>query len=85
MKKEELRRALKAEPFRSFTIRTVSGEEYRVDHPEIVALAQEAADRTIAVYSTADHALAIVDLPLTESIRFGRKRNGQARRRRKSA
>jgi hypothetical protein len=36
MTTEQLRAATSARPFMPFTIRTASGQTYRIDHPELV-------------------------------------------------
>jgi len=80
MRKEEIRRALRAEPFVPFTLTTTSGREYPVAHPEMMALAPTAGDRSPAVYSTEERAFTIIDLPLIELLSFQSKRNGRRRR-----
>jgi phosphoribulokinase len=77
MTTDELRRALRNQPFRPFTLRTASGRQYTVSHPEFVALSR--GGRTIAVFSTEENAFEILDLLLVESIRYGT--NGTGRRR----
>jgi len=77
MTSEEIRRALRDEPFTPFTIVTSSGRSYAVDHPEFVAIAPEG--RIIAVYSKDEHAFAQVDLRLVDSLEF-RRRNGRKKR-----
>jgi hypothetical protein len=69
MTTDEVRTAIKAQPFREFVLRTTSGQEFLVEHPEFVALSK--GGRAIAVFSTTENAFEIVDLLLLESIRFG--------------
>lgn len=77
MTTDEVRCAIKAQPFRPFVLRTTSGQEYLVEHPEFVALSK--GGRTIAVFSTRENAFEIVDLLLVESIRVGPEKNGRKR------
>lgn len=79
MTSDEIRRALKDEPFVPFSIVTSSGRSYDVDHPELVAIAPQG--RLIAVYSKDDRAFAHVDLRLVDVLEF-RRRNGSKKKRR---
>jgi hypothetical protein len=76
MTTDEIRKAIRSQPFRPFTLRLASGQELFVDHPEFVALSK--GGRTLAVFSTDDNAFAIIDPLLVEQIRFGA--NGSHRR-----
>lgn len=78
MTTEEVRKAIKAQPFRTFVLRTTSGQEFLVEHPEFVALSK--GGRTIAVFSTSENAFEIVDLLLVESIRFGEPGKGRGKK-----
>lgn len=79
MTTDEIRRAIKAEPFRPFVLRLASGKQVAVRHPEFVAFSQ--GGRTLAVFSTDENAFEIIDLLLVEAVMFG----PAAVRRRRSA
>lgn len=78
MTRDEIRTALKASPFRPFTIRMASGQGHEVPHPDFVFVPPEG--RIIVVYSTTDRALAHVSLPLVESLDFHDDGAGEQRR-----
>lgn len=80
MTTDEIRKAIRNQPFRPFTLRTTSGTQLYIDHPEFVAMSK--GGRTLAVFSTDENAFEIIDLLLVESIQFGGNGHG---RRRKSA
>ena len=73
----ELRDAIRSQPFRPFVIRTASGDDVEVPHPEFVAFSR--TGRTISV-ALPTGGFAILDLLLIESLRF--EDNGHRRRRR---
>ena len=76
---ERLRAVHQARPFRPFTLRTGSGREYHVSHPECLAVTPNG--RTIVV-TYSEESLEIIDLLLVESLHLG---NGDRRpRKRKS-
>lgn len=76
---DTIREALRAQPFRTFTMRTAGGREYRIDHPELAALSP--GGRVLVVFTTADGAVTI-DTLMIESMHFengkgnGRRRKG---------
>jgi hypothetical protein len=76
---DELREALKAQPFQAFTPRTLGGSSLPVNHPEMVALSP--GGRTIAVFSTRDNAFEIVDTLMIESLVLGGGDSSGERRR----
>ncbi len=73
---EQIRAAHRAQPFKPFAIRTGDGREYRVSHPELLAIMPPG--RTIIVASR--RAAEFIDLLLVTSLHFDE--DGQARRRR---
>lgn len=73
----ELRDALRAEPFHPFLLRTASGEAIDVPRPEFVAFSR--SGRTISV-ARPTGGFAIIDQLLVESLQF--EGNGRRRRRR---
>jgi hypothetical protein len=60
---EQLRKAHNARPFRSFTIRTGGGREYRVPHPEFMWI--HPAGRTFGI-ADPDGSIELLDLLLVE-------------------
>jgi hypothetical protein len=70
---EQLRKAHQAQPFEPFVVRTGDGREFRVSHPEVLAVSP--AGRTIVIM-TAGGAHEVIDLLLVTSLRVG---DGQAR------
>ena len=64
---EQFTAALKAEPFKPFSLNAASGKEYRVSHPELAI--RTPSGRTVVVV-TGDDAVAVLDLHLIESITF---------------
>ncbi|HRQ71594.1 MAG TPA: hypothetical protein PLU35_01045 [Phycisphaerales bacterium] len=76
---DTIREALKAQPFRTFTMRTAGGREYRIDHPELAAVSP--GGRVLVVFTSADGAVTI-DTLLIESMHFENGReNGRGRKR----
>lgn len=72
---DQLRKAVKAEPFKPFTISLTDGRHFHVRHPEMIAVLPEAT-RTFVVAGTGED-YSIVDLLLVTSIDFdGRKASG---------
>lgn len=67
MTTEQFRTALKAQPFRPFTVRTADGHEYLVDHPEVAI--QSRSGRT-AVVANGEDSFAILDLLLVTALEF---------------
>ncbi len=76
---EQLRQAILARPFTKFTLRTVGGVEYRIDHPEFVALS--GSGRSIAVFSVNDNAFDIVDTIMIEALVFSNEGETGSQRR----
>ena len=67
MQVETIREALRAEPFRPFTVRLADGRSLPVPHPELVGL----AGRTIFVASPAqDESYSLVDSVLIVSLDY---------------
>ncbi len=68
MKREDVKNVMKAEPFKPFVLRMVSGREYRVGHPENVMVPADTGARTIAVYEPTTGATSLLELALVEAI-----------------
>lgn len=75
MTSNEIRAAVRAEPFRPFVIRTTGGREYTVNHPGWIMLSP--SGRTLVVVGS-DDAYGIVDVLMIESINF--TTNGKGRK-----
>lgn len=78
---ERLRGALRAEPFRPFTILVTDGRTYRVAHPDFLLVSPK-AERTFVVYdegSNDPEDYLVLDLLLVTGLEFG---NGAGRRKR---
>ncbi len=74
---DQLRKAIKAQPFRPFTLRTADGGTYEVKHPEMVAIGPGAERTFIVAHAAEDY--SVLDLLLVAAIDFranGRK-NGK--------
>jgi len=68
MRIEEIRDALRRQPFRPFSIRLADGHLFTIPHPEFVAIT---SPRTIHVASPAlDGSYSIVDIPLVLSLDY---------------
>jgi hypothetical protein len=65
---DDVRNAIRAEPFKAFTIHLSDGQAHAVEHPEFV-LAPERA-RTIVVYQPGD-GYNHVDVRMITSLEFG--------------
>lgn len=76
MTSDQIRVALRAEPFTPFELRTTGGRRYLIDHPELAVLSP--SGRTVYLFVTPD-AAAIIDVLMIESIKF--VNNGRRRRR----
>lgn len=77
---EQLRRMLRAEPFRPFEIFLADGRSLPVEHPEVVAITPPG--RTIGV-GLADDTIEVVDLLLVTSLKprsDGARRRGSRRK-----
>ncbi len=77
---EQLRRAIRATPFRPFTIRMADGGHFPIPHPDFLSVSP--AGRTVVIYHTDDSA-SIVDFLLMTEIELsppnaeGRKATGR--------
>jgi hypothetical protein len=78
MRIEEIRNYLRAEPFRPFLVRVADGREYRVDHPEFMAISP--SGRSVAVYGHDDLA-DIIDTLMITSLHIS---NGKTRRKKRT-
>ena len=63
---EEVRKAVHAVPFQSFTMYLADGTSIRVPHPDFIAL--PAAGRTVAIYGENERAHSIIDLLLVTKL-----------------
>lgn len=76
MRIDELRKIHRAEPFRAFSIRVVDGNEYKVVHPEFLAISKNGR---VAVVFTPDDEMEIIDTALIASIHHANGRKSQSR------
>jgi len=72
MTADQLRKALHARPFRSFTIYMADGRTLRVIHPEFVAISPKG--RMASVYTKGDEGADQIDLLLVTRIGPSRRR-----------
>ena len=77
MTNEQLRKTLRTQPFRPFTLHMGDGRALRVRHPDFVWIPPEG--RRTAIVSTGGEDFEIVDLMLVTSIEVG---DGARRRKR---
>lgn len=63
---EEVRKAVHAVPFQSFTMYLADGTSIRVPHPDFIAL--PAAGRTVAIYAENERAHSIIELLLVRKL-----------------
>lgn len=75
---EELRTAVRRQPFVPFVLHMAGGREIRVRSPEFIFVPPETS-RTFIVYE--DKAHDLIDLLLVESIEFKNGRTGRRRAR----
>ena len=75
MRSEDLREAIKAEPFEPFLIRMGDGREYRVPHPEFILLTPSGR---MAIVVLPNDAVTHLDTMLITSLLFDKKRNGRS-------
>ncbi len=68
MTTDQIRAALKGQPFRPFVVKTTGGREYRVNHPETAILSP--GGRTLFVFISPEAGVAL-DVLMIESIHFG--------------
>ena len=73
MRIAELRKVIRAQPFRPFTLHLADGREFPIDHPEFFLISRN--ERTLVVADT-DGSVEIVDPPLVTSLTIP---DGQAR------
>lgn len=76
---EQMREALKNEPFRPFVIHIADGRQVRVAHPEFVAFT--GGGRTIIVGASKGDGFQILDLLLVTSLEFEDSKRVSKRRR----
>jgi hypothetical protein len=79
MTSDQIRKALRSEPFKPFLIKTTGGREYMVRHPEMILLSP--SGRTLALADSED-TFVVIDVLMIESL--DPMRNGQNRRRKAS-
>lgn len=77
---DQIKAALRAQPFRPFHIRTSDGQEYEVRHPEMAAMLK-GMERTLFVALPGQDAAAVIDLLHVTAITFD---NGKGRPRRRA-
>lgn len=81
MRMDEIRAALKAEPFKPFYVHAADGRKFRVGHPEFVAL--NTPDRSIHVVEPRV-GWHILDLMLLTGLSFDENGRTQSRKKKKS-
>lgn len=69
MTMEQIRKAIKAQPFRPFTVSLGDGRQFHVPHPEFVWVPPEAT-RTLGIAGDGED-YSIIDLLLITSLDFG--------------
>lgn len=75
---DQLRRAVKAEPFRPFTICTADGSRYQVPHPDFITV-PPTAQRTFVIVGPEDpEDYRILDLLLVTAIEYGNENRRQS-------
>lgn len=74
MRIEEIGRALRAEPFRRFVLRTADGTAYEVPHPEFAAV-HPRSERTVVVFGESGET-SVLDPMLITALDF---RDGRSR------
>lgn len=79
MTSDQIREALRSEPFRPFELRTTGGRSYVVRHPETLLLSP--SGRTLA-FADSDDSFVVIDVLMIESL--NPLRNGEHRRRKAS-
>jgi hypothetical protein len=77
MTTDTIRALLAARPFRGFTLRTASGQEFSVSHPE--AMSVSPGGRTVYIWTT-DNGGVTIDLLLVESVGDASKHRRPPRR-----
>lgn len=69
---EQLRRAIRAQPFRPFMISLADGRRFRVRHPDFVLIGPEAGRTFVVVEKGEDY--SVLDVFLVTSIDFSNGR-----------
>lgn len=77
---DQIKAALRAQPFRPFRIRTSDGQVYEVRHPEMAAMLK-GMERTLFVALPGQDAAAVIDLLHVTAITFS---NGKGKSRRRA-
>lgn len=77
MTSEQVRTALKDQPFRPFVLKTTGGREYAVNHPETAILSP--GGKALFVFIAPDAGI-ILDVLMIESIHFGESAKKNRRR-----
>lgn len=67
MKPDPVLKAIRAQPFEPFVLKTAGGKEYRVNHPEFVAMVPRSR---VLVVTEVEGGYEIIDLPMIESLSF---------------
>jgi hypothetical protein len=80
MNLEEIRNALRAEPFRPFTLHLADGRQVPVKHSEFALISP--SGRTVVVYQP-DESSNVIDILLVTDIAYGRKGGAQGGHRRR--
>ena len=81
MTMEQLRGAMRAQPFKPFAICLTDGRQLLVPHPECVMVPPEASRTFVVAAQGEDY--RIIDLLLVTSLDFGDGRRSNGRRRRR--
>ncbi len=71
MELDQLRKTLKAQPFKPFTMALVDGRRYFVPHPEFLWVPPGARHTTIFYNDEGENAATILDSIMVASIEFG--------------
>ena len=77
---EQLREAVTAQPFVSFSLVLADGTRHDVKHPELIAIAPK-AERTFILWLEGED-YAVIDLFLVSTLEFRKPRGGNGTRRR---
>jgi hypothetical protein len=72
MNASDIRSRIKAEPFEPFTLHLADGGEFRVEHPEFMAMEPEGRRRAVLFFPERDgRGIEIIDPMLVTSITVG--------------
>jgi hypothetical protein len=74
---EQVREALRAQPFRPFVIHMRDGREVKVDHPDFVAMSQTGR---YAIVWLEEDSWEEIELFLVTSLKFPAKSNGSRKK-----